>query len=259
MRADDDSHPRPYPLPRPRDGEDPIVQSSIATRPALPEAIRRQYRAAMRQPQSGRVWRASQPVGAHVDKGLRAAARQARPRVGTSRLHGHDRHGCDRDEDRGRKVCRALVRALREPTGQVPARHAAGSGYGCHRMRLCAVHDCPTPLADRACRRAIVPTAPGARSSVCACRVTAAKRSAEPRWQACQDRPGNPRPQWDHLRANGACGMSTSARADRRMEVLASIVTRRVCVLADTQAARKSGLRRSHSHANPRASKVRRA
>jgi hypothetical protein len=75
----------------------------------------------------------------------------------------------------------------------------------------------------------------------------------------CQDRPGNPRPQWDHLRANGACGMSTSARADRGMEVLASIVTRRVCVLADTQAARKSGLRRSHSHANPRASKVRRA
>jgi hypothetical protein len=109
--------------------------------------------------------------------------------------------------------------------------------------------DRPSPL----------PMAPAARSSERMYQVPDSRRSVASRLPTCRDRARKVRPQWDHLPAKGCCEIFRIRRADRRTATSVLVLMRRARGLLERQMSRKSGLRRSHSQAKPRASNAVRA
>lgn len=254
-----DIRPRPSPTRRRAGGGDRSAPSSLAIWPASDRAAVRPCREAPRRAVRDHTRRALPLAGEPARAASSGSARRGRSRVGTSRPRVRDRRDCGRDGDRGRTACRASAQARPAPRAQARVRRAVELGCGCRRPRECGPRDRPRPKAGRADRRASGPMAPVARWSGCAYRVTAAMRSPGLVSRVCQDRPGNPRPQGDHLRADRDSGLSIGVPVERRNASSAKAAARRIGAPAEAQAARKSGLRRSHSHANPRASNVRRA
>ena len=259
MQANGDTHPQPCPLPLQQGDEGPIARNSHAIRRASDGEARRQCRAVTRRRRSDRGGRALRPAGLPADEGLRAAASRDRRLAGRSRRRGRDPRDCDRDGDRARTACRAWARARREPTAATRACRGVEQGCGCPLLSGGGSRDRPRWKDGRADHPASSPKALDARRSARACRATAARRPAELAWQACQDRPGNPRPQGDHLLGRRGCGISVGVPVVRWIASWAKAEARRTDASAEAQAARNSGLRRSHSQANQRASNVKRA
>jgi len=108
-------------------------------------------------------------------------------------------------------------------------------------------------------RRSPLPMAPAARSSERMYQVPDSRRSAARRLPTCRDRTRKVRPQWDHLPAKGCFEIFRILRADRRTTAWLLVLARRAGGLPERQMSRKSGLRRSHSQAKPRASSAVRA
>ena len=244
-------------------GVDRTAPSSLAIWPASGRAAVRPCRGATRPPRVRSSYSEDHcrlpvpPVRKRLRADWHAESDRAPEHLGRADAIGMVAVGMEVEPERlaGRRL---------EPGGQperkLGVRRAVARGYvGAVGRRVCGSRDHPRPKASRADRRAFAPTAPDARWSTCAYRVTAARRLAGHRWQACEDRPGNPRPQGDHLRDDRGCGMSIGVRVERRIASSANAQARRIGAPADAQATRKSGFRRSHSHANPRASNVRRA
>lgn len=253
LQAVADILPLPSPPPRQRDAVDPSARNSAASRRESDRAVARQCRVATRRRAGSREYRASLPGGAHADLAERATARQARPRAGMTRRFGSVRCGFGRDEGRVRTACPASARGRRESTAAIPGRYAYGSAAISRRARQCKRRDHPRSTAGSADRLLCAPKARVERSSVRLRQAMAARRPAARQSPACRDRARKVRPQWDHLRARGCCGRLIVRRAERRMAAKASAEVRCAAAPADAQIARKSGLRRTHSHANPRA------
>lgn len=237
----------------PRGDADPSALNSAASRQAAGRAGAWQCRAATRHRAGSRECKASLPAGVHRGPVARATARQVRPRAGRFRPRGCGRCGAGQDEDKAQTACLATARAPQESKAPIPGRNAYGSAPLPRRARRCERRDHPMPTAGNADRLLFAPKRPVARPSARSRRSTAARRPAARRSPVCRDRLRKVRPQRDHLRARGCCGRSTMVRAERRMTVWAAAELRRAASPADVQIARKSGLRRTHSQANPRA------
>ncbi len=237
---------------RRRDGADQSALNSGATRWEAGRVVPRQCRAATLRRVEDRGCRASLLAGVREGLAGRAAARQGRSRVEMTPRLEFGRGDCGRDGHRARTACQVPARARRGSRATNPALHVFGSEAPSRLVQPCEQRDHPKPTVDRVDRLSFAPKAPAARSSARLGRATAARRSAAYRSPTCRDRPRKVRPQGDHLRASGCCGRSIIRRAERRTAVWASAELRRAITPADTQIARKSGLRRTHSHANPR-------
>jgi hypothetical protein len=124
------------------------------------------------------------------------------------------------------------------------------------RARPCGRCDRPRPSAGNGDRLLIAPRALVGRSSARRRRGMAARRPAALRSPACRDRPRKVRPQGDHLLAKECCARLITGRAERWTAAKASAELRRAASPVDVQIARKSGLRRTHSQAKPRAFNV---
>lgn len=242
--------------PRRRGAVDPSVRNSGASRRAAGRAILRQFREATRRHSADRECRSSLPAGAHEGSAAPAAARQCRSRVGMPRPRGFGRYGFGLDGDKAQTACPAPEPARRESRAAIPVRHAFVLEATRLRARQCERRDQPRRTAGNPDRLWLVPTGPAARPSRRPRRPMAARRPAALRSPVCRDRLRKVRPQRDHLRVRGCCGRSIMVRAERRMAVWASAELRRAATPADAQSARKSGLRRTHSHAKPRAFNV---
>ncbi len=250
------SRPLPSRSPRRRGGVDRNAPNSGASRQAVGRAVARRCRAATRRSAANRKCRPLLPAGVHGRSARRAAARQGRPRAGMSRPSGFGRYGCGRDGDRAQTACPAPAQGRRESKAAAPGRRAFGSGSTFLRARPCGRRDRPRPPAGKGDRRSIAPRALAGRSSARLLREMAARRPAALRSPACRDRPRKVRPQGDHLLARECCGRLMTGRAERRTAAKASAELRRAASPVDVQIARKSGLRRTHSQANPRAFNV---
>jgi hypothetical protein len=123
----------------------------------------------------------------------------------------------------------------------------------------CAARGRPSARTGSADRQSAAPMAPGGRSSGRRCQAPDSRRPQARRSPRYRDRARKVTPQWDHLLASGCCAIVMSARADRRTMVSVDVLARRAGAFAVCQMPRKSGLRRSHSQAKPRASNAVRA
>lgn len=248
-----DTHQRPSPLPHQQGGEGPSVPSSLANRQAADRATRRQCRAATRRTRRGRECTASPSDGrpgrtVRNARGCRDRSRGGRLRRRARGQTGHSRHGCI-----VRTVFRASVSGRQAAKAPVPRRDACECKGGCRRVQRCGSNDRPSGSARRAARLSSLPMARVGRASARQRRATVASRLADRGWRGCQDLPRKESPQGDHLLARGCRGRLTTGRAERRTRLKPTSDTRLTAGPAVCQITRKSGLRRSHSHANPRA------
>lgn len=254
--AASDTHQRPSPLLHRQGGEGRIVPSSFANRRAADRATRRQCRAATRRTRRGRectAWPYDGRPGRIVPsaRGCRDRSRGGRSWRRARGQTGHSRHGCI-----VRTAFRASVSGRQAAKAPVPCWDACERIGGCRRVQRCGSNDCPSGSARRAARLSSLPMARVGRASARQRQATGASRLADRGWRGCQDLPRKESPQGDHLLARGCWGRLTTGRAERRALLRPTSDTRLAAGPAAWQITRKSGLRRSHSHANPRADKA---
>lgn len=253
MRAVTCIRRRPTPMPSRRGGEGPRAPNSTASRPAWGRTVRRQCRAATRRPRGDHGCRALPHGDARERRAASEAEARARSRGENTTPRAADRHDGDRDEDRDRRRRPYRAQARRAATARVQVRRGGAEAARCHPARRCGSTGRPIGLAGSEDRQAAAPTARAERQSASRHRPTGARRPAGDRSRICQAAARKQRPQGDHLLASGWSRRSTSGRRDRRAASMASRLARRAAGPAVSQSARKSGLRRSHSHAKSRA------
>ena len=256
IQAADDSHQRSS-GPRHRQGAaDRSVLSSIASLLAADRGPARRCRASSHRPAPGHGHRASPRGGVPVRKVRRGREHHDRLNGGRSPRPGCGSRVSCPDEGRCRSSRPSRVLGPREARAAIRASLGGGSAGVSLPASRSGSRARPSVRKRNGDRRSPLPMAPAARSSERMYQVPDSKRSAARRLPTCRDRTRKVRPQWDHLPAKGCFEIFRTLRADRRMAASILGLTRRVGGLPERQVSRKSGLRRSHSQAKPRAFKV---
>ena len=259
IQAADDSHQRSSGQRLRQGAADRSVPSLIASRLAADRGPARRCRASSHRAAPGHGHRASPRGGAPARKVRRGREHHDRLNGGRSPQPGCGSRVSCPDEGRCRSCRPSRAPSPREARAAIRASLCGGSAGVSLPASRSGSRARPSVRKRNGDRRSPLPMAPAARSSERMYQVPDSRRSAARRLRTCRDRTRKVRPQWDHLPAKGCFEIFRIRRADRRTTASVLGLTRRSAELPERQISRKSGLRRNHSQAKPRASNAVRA
>ena len=258
-QAADDSLQRSSGQPHRQGAADRSVPNSIASRLATDRGRAHRCHASSHRPAPCHGHRASPCGGAPARKVRRGREHHDRLNGGRSPRPGCGPHVSCPDEGRCRSCRPSRAPGPRGARAAIRASLCGGSEGVSLPASRSGSHARPSVRKRNGDRRSPSPMAPAARSSERMYQVPDSRRSAARRLPTCRDRTRKVRPQWDHLPAKGCFEIFRILRADRRTTASLVVLARRAGGLPERQMSRKSGLRRSHSQAKPRASNAVRA